>query len=324
MLSHLKAQLGDDVEISSFTKLSPGFSWVTYAVRITTATAGERRLIVRVAPPNGLFAPYSVLPQVYALQSFAGSPTPVPGLVSYAQDGAEIGCPVFVSMHVPGDTPAPWAASALDADHRRSIALQFIEILGHIHRFAWKDSPLSLMHDAGERPELRPIAIWRSGLARPTSRYYPTLDWGGRWLEANCPRPPRVTVVHGDYRIGNFLEQDRRITAILDWELVHVGDPHEDLAWALLPTFNGGSRKFYGVIDREEFFDLYEEASGICVSAKSFAYYEAFALYQAAAIQMRGVQAFQLDRFSDMRLSIMSSQMASIVRAFDRAVEAAS
>ena len=135
--------------------------------------------------------------------------------------------------------------------------------------------------------------------------------------------PPRRTVVHGDYRIGNFLEEDKKITAILDWELTHLGDPHEDLAWALMPTFNAGSRKFYGVIERDEFIERYQNASGIAVSLKSLAFYEAYALYQAAAIQMCAVRAFEVDGFSDMRMAVMASQMPSIVRAFDRALEAA-
>ena len=59
------------------------------------------------------------------------------------------------------------------------------------------------------------------------------------------------------------------------------------------------------------------------ISARSLAFYEAFALYQAAAIQMCAVRAFEVDRFNDMRMAVMASQMASIVRAFDRALEAA-
>ena len=53
------------------------------------------------------------------------------------------------------------------------------------------------------------------------------------WLRANRASSGRVALVHGDYRIGNFiLGADRRIAAVLDWELAHVGDPVEDIAWA--------------------------------------------------------------------------------------------
>jgi aminoglycoside phosphotransferase (APT) family kinase protein len=320
---HLGKKFGNEVEIGGFARKSSGFSWITYSFVARSSSAPDRKLILRVGPPNGLFAPYSVLPQVYALQSVARTRVPVPGLITFDQDGAEIGLPFFVCEHVEGDVPAPWAASLLDEGHRRGIAGQFITILGELHKLDWKETPLALLNGAGnERGEIGAIAAWRASLARPTARYYPLLDWGGRWLEENCPVPPCRTVVHGDYRIGNFLEDKQRITAILDWELTHLGDPHEDLAWALLPTFNAGSRKFYGVIERDEVIELYQNASGISVSRKSLAFYEAYALYQAASIQMCAVRAFEVDRFNDMRMAVMATQMPSIVRAFGRALEA--
>jgi aminoglycoside phosphotransferase (APT) family kinase protein len=321
---HLGKRFEDDVEIDRFSRKSSGFSWITYSFVARSRSEADRKLILRVGPPNGLFAPYSVLPQVYALQSLASSRVPVPAVVSFDEQGGEIGFPFFVCEHVDGDVPAPWAASERDETQRRDIATQFIAILAELHKLDWHEMPLAkLDHDGRERGEISAIAAWRASLARPTARYYPLLDWGGKWLLENCPLPPRRTIVHGDYRIGNFLEQDTTIVAILDWELTHFGDPHEDLAWALMPTFNGGSRKLYGVVEREEVIDLYQRASGFSISAKSLAFYEAFALYQAAAIQMCAVRAFEVDRFNDMRMAVMASQMASIVRAFDRALEAA-
>jgi aminoglycoside phosphotransferase (APT) family kinase protein len=321
---HLGRKFGGEVVIDGFARESSGFSWITYSFVARSSSAPDRKLILRVGPPSGLFAPYSVLPQVHALQSMAGTNVPVPGLVSFDQDGAEVGFPFFICEHVKGKVPAPWASSSLDEDHRRDIARQFIAILGELHKVDWSKTPLASSGRAREeRGEIATIAAWRSSLARPTARYYPLLDWGGRWLEENCPMPLRRTIVHGDYRIGNFLEHARKITAILDWELTHLGDPHEDLAWALMPTFNAGSRKFYGVVEREEVIELYQTVSGIPISAKSLAFYEAFALYQAAAIQMCAVRAFEVDRFNDMRMAVMGSQMASIARAFDRALEAA-
>ncbi|WP_050401540.1 phosphotransferase family protein [Bradyrhizobium embrapense] len=323
LAQHLSRISGSRTEITSFGRKSSGFSWITYAFVARSAADGDRKLILRVGPPNGLFAPYSVLPQVHALQSLAGSGVPVPALVSSEQHGAEIGFPFFICTHVEGEVPAPWAASEFDPDRKRAIARQFVEILASLHRIDKGTTPFASMQLGGERAEVRAIAGWRASLARPTARYYPLLDWGGRWLENNCPQPPCRTIVHGDYRIGNFIERNGRITAILDWELAHLGDPHEDLAWAMMPTFNAGSRRLYGVLERAEVIDLYQRASGIAVSDKSLAFYEAYALYQAAAIQMCAVRAFEVDRFNDMRLAVMASQMPSIVRAFERALEAA-
>ncbi len=45
-------------------------------------------------------------------------------------------------------------------------------------------------------------------------------------------------MVHGDYRSGNFLHDgEGRILAVLDWEMAHIGDPLEDLGWALDPLW---------------------------------------------------------------------------------------
>ncbi|OKO81750.1 hypothetical protein AC628_06185 [Bradyrhizobium sp. NAS96.2] len=323
LAQHMSRISGSRTEIKCFGRKSSGFSWITYAFAARSALGGDRKLILRVGPPSGLFAPYSVLPQVHALQALAGSGVPVPALVSSAQDGAEIGLPFFICEHIEGDVPAPWAASEIDPDHKRAIARQFIEILASLHRIDPSATPFASLQQGGERAEVSAIAGWRASLARPTARYYPLLDWGGRWLHDNCPQPPCRTIVHGDYRIGNFIEHRGRIAAILDWELTHLGDPHEDLAWAMMPTFNARSRKLYGVLERAEVIDLYQRASGIAVSDRSLAFYEAYALYQAAAIQMCAVRAFEVDRFNDMRLAVMASQMPSIVRAFERALEAA-
>jgi aminoglycoside phosphotransferase (APT) family kinase protein len=323
---YLSAKAGGPVEIEMFERRSPGFSWITYSFVEHDRSGRRHNLILRVGPPNGLFAPYSVLPQVYALQSMANSRVPVPGLVSYSEEGECLGYPFFICEHVAGDVAAPWLGSGASEEHRSRIVGQFIDILAELHTADWQHLPLRALADKvtpGERIERAPLAEWRRLISRPLERYYPLLDWAGHWLDVNCPAPPRLSIVHGDYRIGNFLELDGRITAILDWELAHIGDPHQDLAWALVPTFNGGSRKMYGVMERNAVIDRYQNAAGIALSPRSLAYYEALAFYQMAAIQICGIHAFEVAGFNDMRMAAMSTQMASIVRALDKAIEAA-
>ncbi len=104
-----------------------------------------------------------------------------------------------------------------------------------------------------------------------------------RWLQDNCPQPPRRTIVHGDYRIGNFIEDKGRITAILDWELTHLGDPHEDLALGddadlqrQEPEALRRARARRG--DRP----LPARLGYSGLATEDLAFYEAYALYQAA------------------------------------------
>ena len=56
----------------------------------------------------------------------------------------------------------------------------------------------------------------------------------------DAPTVDRVSIVHGDYRAGNFLFSPTtlQISAILDWELAFLGDRHADLAYVIDPLFS--------------------------------------------------------------------------------------
>ena len=50
-------------------------------------------------------------------------------------------------------------------------------------------------------------------------------------LRRNKPRPLRLSLVHGDFNPANFLYDNGRVTALIDWENSRGGDPREDLGW---------------------------------------------------------------------------------------------
>jgi aminoglycoside phosphotransferase (APT) family kinase protein len=54
--------------------------------------------------------------------------------------------------------------------------------------------------------------------------------------------PDRLVLCHGDAGMGNFLADDGRVTALLDWEFAHLGDPHDDLAWITVRALMFGAR----------------------------------------------------------------------------------
>ena len=113
-----------------------------------------------------------------------------------------------------------------------------------------------------------------------------------RSSKAHAPAAPRVAIVHGDYRTGNFLEEGGRITAILDWELVHLGDPHEDLGWASLPMYKGGSPYICRLAEPEWFYRRYGEQVGFEVSMVSVHYYQVFNFLKLAATHMAAMPPF--------------------------------
>jgi hypothetical protein len=85
----------------------------------------------------------------------------------------------------------------------------------------------------------------------------PLLRLASRVLRRTLPRDPaRPSVLHGDVGAGNFMCENGRVTAMLDWEQAHVGDPHEDLAWLWMR----GAHTSFG--DPKVRLAEYEAASG--------------------------------------------------------------
>jgi aminoglycoside phosphotransferase (APT) family kinase protein len=77
--------------------------------------------------------------------------------------------------------------------------------------------------------------------------------------------------------MGNVLFGPEGARAILDWELAHVGDPMEDLAWMCVRSWRfGGDKPVGGIGTREEFFAAYEAAGGARVDPERVRWWEVF------------------------------------------------
>src|SRR5262249_13536621 len=108
----------------------------------------------------------------------------------------------------------------------------------------------------------------------------------------------------GDYRSGNYLHEDRRITAILDWEMAHLGDPMEDLGWACMRFWSGGGR-VAGLLERGEVFRAYEAAGGVAVDRRRGDFYETPGAVKMTVICMPGVRSMADGRASDSTLELV-------------------
>lgn len=328
---YLAVQLGHPVQVGAVRRFPVGFSWLTYAVPVTGIEPGgaTRELILRLGPDYGLFAPYSAKPQVLSMQSLEGTDVPVPRAYWSSDDASVLGAPFMFCEKVSGDAVVPWVSAnepGLEEGYRRRLAEQFIDTLAALHRVPWQEKPIAEMAHGitAANAAHQNVDHWEAQIARWAMRPYPQAEWGIRWLKQHSPVAPRVAIVHGDYRTGNFLEQGGRITAILDWELVHLGDPHEDLGWASLPMYMGGSRLICRLAEPDWFYARYGEKAGFEVSMASVRYYQALSLLKLAATHMAAARCFEEGRFNDMRMPAMGSQIATCLRQMEKTIEAAS
>lgn len=85
-----------------------------------------------------------------------------------------------------------------------------------------------------------------------------------RWCEDHLPAPAPPVLVHGDLRLGNIMATPSGLAAVLDWELAHVGDAHEDLAYGCMTVWRFGAidKPAFGLADLDRYFAAYEAAGG--------------------------------------------------------------
>jgi aminoglycoside phosphotransferase (APT) family kinase protein len=161
----------------------------------------------------------------------------------------------------------PYAAA------RGRIAGQLGEILARIHAT-----------DVGTLPPLahREAADHIAGLRRQLDllgQPQPVFELALAWLDRRKPAPtPRPVLVHGDYRTGNYLADESGVTAILDWEGAHLGDPIEDLGWLCVKSWRFGAvdKPAGGFGSREDLWAAYEKAGGAKVDPARAHWWEVF------------------------------------------------
>ena len=105
---------------------------------------------------------------------------------------------------------------------------------------------------------------------------HPSLHWLLRWLQGHAPAAPEVTLVHGDFRVGNFLVTPEGLSAVLDWEFAHFGAPEEDLAWISVRDWRFGAldKPVGGIGTRADFWRAYTERAGRRVNVEAVHWWE--------------------------------------------------
>ena len=233
-----------------------------------------------------------------------------------SDDPTILGAPFFICEKVEGGTPLPWGSQGqtLDGARRETLAADFIDALAALHGFDWRATPLVKWGEGVTLENAAQLQIddWQGRFERWALRPHPMAHRTLAWLRGHAPKAQHV---------GNFLERDGRISAILDWELVHLGDPIEDVGWAFLPQYRGGTSFVCGLADEADFIARYEERSGLKVDPASLKFYIVFSLMKLAFTHMAAARCFEDGLFNDMRMPAMATQIAPVFRQIAKALE---
>jgi aminoglycoside phosphotransferase (APT) family kinase protein len=262
-------RLGHPVRVSGLARLSGGASRETWLFTLEDAE-GERNLVLRRDPP-GAPAQSDRATEADVLRRAAEAGVPVP-TVLWTAGADELGSPGFVMDHVAGETIARRILREDDyAKAREVMAAQCGDILARIHAIPADGLTLT----GPDRKPTETVLEQYKGLLDSLGEPHPAFELALRWLERRLPPSERLTIVHGDFRNGNFIVGEQGVRAVLDWELVHLGDPWEDLAWLCTRSWRfGGSGEVGGFGKREDLYRAYETSSGIPVDRDAVQWWE--------------------------------------------------
>ncbi len=278
----LGAQWGEPVAITGVKRFHGGSARETFRFDAVRADGRREGLVLRRDPASTLIETDRAV-EFRALQAAYGTAVPAPEPLFCDMGSEAFGSPGFIMREVAGGRAAGLFDPEPYGDDAAAIGTAFFGALGALHRCDPVDFGLAAMApDAAARSRLD---HWRRAFEADRARPEPVIEAAFRWLDRTPPPPPpRVTVVHGDYRSGNFLFDGPRLLAILDWEMVHVGDPLEDLAWAMDPLWGHGSGRAAATVADAEAIAIWEAASGLTADPTALRWWRVFAQVQGATI----------------------------------------
>ena len=295
--AYLGRAWGQPVEIADLARISGGASRETY--RFDAVVGTERRpLILRRDPQHGSLIETDRRSEFMALKSFHGRGVAAPEPLILELDGAELERPFFIMARVDGGATASPFSPEPYAPHAAAIGEDFFGTRGRIAAADPAGLPIAEVCEAPALDQCwkRELDYWSGVIEADELHPQPIVRAAIRWLYRHPPPPAqKLSVVHGDYRSGNFLHDGAgRIIAVLDWEMAHLGDPLEDLGWALDPLWrHNEADRVAGMVSKSEAIGLWEQASGLKVDPAAFAWWEVFASVKGQAIWISSAKEYR-------------------------------
>jgi aminoglycoside phosphotransferase (APT) family kinase protein len=289
-----------DIAISNLYRIPGGQSRETWSFDAAWRENGaqtQRGFILRRDPDASVLESDREA-ECRVMQAVYGTGVPIPQVLWLEQDATLLDRPFALMERLDGCEASPQKVLMDGAfiGGRARMAAEFSEILARIHAIDWHAAGLDFLGppDAASCG-LVEVEKWEAIVAREAIWPQPVLRAAFRWLRRHQPKPAqRVVLVHADYRTGNFLaEPTGEIVGILDWEMTHLGDPLEDIGWACIRPWRWmGTEHIGGLLDRADFYRMYEAASGIAIDEESVRFWELLGNVKLAAIFLTGGRSY--------------------------------
>ena len=226
------------------------------------------------------------------LRALESTPIPAPPAHWIDVDGSWLGSPSLVMGRVEGVCDLFVLNGERPLTERAALARQFLELLIAVQQVDWRSLGLGkLLNDPGPDAGLTEVGRWEDELRRNQLEPIPELDLVSRWLRDRARPSQRTVLVHGDFKPGNALLGGDKISALLDWETAHLGDPLEDLGWITNPV-RRREHQIPGVWERKQIVEAYTQITGYTVDPDELLWWNVFSCWKLAVIVLTGVRVF--------------------------------
>lgn len=322
-----RAGLGGNLSIEQFPA---GSSNLTYLLRL-----GDSEYVLRRPPfGNTVKTAHDMRREFAVLAKLSEVFEPAPKPVLFCDDQEVIGSEFYLmerrrGLIIRGSIPDELAGSP---GVQRSVCRSFVTTLAELHAI---DADGAGLGDLG-----KPVGYCRRQIEGWTSRYeaaktheLPELETAIKWLNDNTPVESGASLVHNDYKFDNIMLDPgdlTRITAVLDWEMVTVGDPLMDLGttlgyWMSRDAGNAmldmpfNPRVLMENIPRTELVEMYAAAAGRRVPDMLF--YYAFGTFKIAVIAQQIYARYTKGLTNDRRFAQFDSFVAALGKIAARAID---
>jgi len=297
--------------VTDVSQLSGGWSRHSFIANAELDSGETRRYIVRAEAPGGVLdtdiaAEYALY---HALDGEDDIATPSVYHFDPTRENA-FGNRFMVMQLMSGKAANAFRRPDLewleaDWNGERGIARDMVENLARLHTFPVDRIP------AGTVPELGFLDVvdrWQEVYEEKHLVRDPVTEEAFEWLRSRVPEDAQTGVVHGDYRVGNALVDDGRVTAVLDWELAYIGDVRFDLGYLALERLAGKHLRpvtplLNGFADADWFFDEYARLTGRSVDRDVVRTFSVLGIMMLLATHYMGIWMYARGHSKDFRLA---------------------
>jgi aminoglycoside phosphotransferase (APT) family kinase protein len=274
-------------------------------------------VVVRLRPkPPALLEPYDLARQFTILRALQDTAVRVPRALWFEDSGEVLGRPFFVMERVVGDVYEMEAPADVTDETVVRMCRSLAEQLAAIHAVDLRGTGLDALDPSGQgRDHLnRELDHWAEEMNRVKRGSLPALERLLAELRAAMPAPcPRITLVHGDAKPGNFAFADGDVSAVFDWEMTTVGDPLTDIGWLeMLWMQPVGITSHPAALSIDELLAHYQAVSGIEVRNRPW--YRAFNAFKMAVICLIGAMLIDSGDSEDQKLVLAAYGTAMMTK----------